>query len=168
MTRRVFQPAEAVSAGADTQALLVLGIGNPYRRDDAVGVLAARQLAALGFDAREMSGEGSALIHAWEGRMRVVIIDAAHSDSAAAGTVHRLEAGAAGPNNALPKTLFHYSSHQFGLVEAVEMARVLGTLPPHLILFGIEGADFSHGEDLTIAVAAALQEVVDSISAEFS
>lgn len=144
---------------------LILGIGNRYRRDDAVGPLAADRLAAQGFDAREHSGEGAGLIEAWSAAERVVVIDATQSGAEAgaeAGAIRRLDTAM----ETLPTGFFRASTHRFGLAEAVETARALGRLPGSLIVYGVEGADFGFGEAPTPAVAAALDELVRRVAAE--
>jgi len=60
------------------------------------------------------------------------------------------------------------SSHAFGLASAVSLARVLGRLPRSLTIYGIEGADFEHGADLTPAVRVAVDRVVSEILASLS
>lgn len=142
---------------------LVLGIGNRFRRDDGVGPAVADRLAALGIPAQEHSGEGAGLIAAWSGAARVVVVDATQS-GAAPGTVVRLDAVGAAP----PRGLFRYSSHLFGLAEAVETARALGRLPESLVIWGIEGADFGFGDALTPAVAEAAEAVVQRIAADLT
>jgi len=142
---------------------LVLGIGNRFRRDDGVGPAVADRLAALGIPAQEHSGEGAGLIAAWSGQTRVVVVDATQS-GAEPGTVVRLDATGAAP----PRGLFRYSSHLFGLAEAVETARALGHLPENLVIWGIEGADFSFGDALTPAVAEAADAVAQRIAAELT
>jgi hydrogenase maturation protease len=142
---------------------LILGIGNRFRRDDGVGPAVADRLAALGVAVQEHSGEGAGLMEAWSGADRVVVIDATQS-GAEPGTVVRLDAAA----EELPRGLFRYSSHLFGLAEAVETARALGRLPAGLVIWGIEGADFGFGEELAPAVAAAADEVARRIAAELT
>lgn len=142
---------------------LILGIGNRYRRDDGVGPAVADRLAALGIAVREHSGEGAGLIEAWSGAERVVVVDATQSGGEP-GTIRRLDVAA----RELPRGLFRYSSHLFGLAEAVETARALGRLPAELVIWGIEGADFGFGEDLTPAVAAAAEEVARRIAADLT
>lgn len=142
---------------------LVLGIGNRFRRDDGVGPAVADRLAALGIPAQEHSGEGAGLIEAWRGQARVVVVDATQS-GAEPGTVVRLDAVGAAP----PRGLFRYSSHLFGLAEAVETARALGHLPERLVIWGIEGADFGFGDALTPAVAEAADVVAQRIAAELT
>ncbi|HYD65836.1 hydrogenase maturation protease [Azospirillum sp.] len=140
---------------------LILGVGNRYRRDDGVGPAVADRLAALGIAVREHSGEGAGLMDTWSGAERVIVVDATQS-GAEPGTFVRLDAG----TQELPRGLFRYSSHLFGVAEAVEMARALGRLPGDLVIWGIEGAEFGFGEDLTPAVAAAADEVARRIAAE--
>ncbi len=140
---------------------VILGIGNRYRSDDAVGPAVADRLAALGLPAREHSGEGAGLIEAWSGAGRVVVVDAMQS-GAKPGTVRRLDAGA----EALPTGLFRYSSHRFGLAEAVETARALGRMPASLVIYGIEGRAFGFGETLSPEVAEAVEEVVWRVAGE--
>lgn len=137
---------------------LILGIGNSWRRDDGVGPWVAARLAALGLPARDHSGEGAGLIDAWDGQSRVIVVDATRS-GASPGTLIRIDAHAADP----PRAFFHASSHLFGLAEAVATARALGRLPPSLILWGIEGADFSWGDALSPPVLAAAEGLVERL-----
>lgn len=137
---------------------LLIGVGNAYRRDDAVGLIAARALrervgAACGI--REESGEGTALMDAWRDAELVLLLDALHT-GAAPGTVVRLDASAA----PVPARFFHYSTHAFGVAEAIELARALGALPAQLIVFGVEGADFTAGEGLSPPVARTVPQLI--------
>jgi len=142
-------------------APLILGIGNRFRVDDGVGLAVAERLRALGFPAGEHSGEGAGLMEAWEGQDRVIIADATQS-GAPPGTIRRLDAA----EERLETGLFRYSSHLFGLAEAVEMARALGRLPRDLVIWGIEGGEWGFGESLTLAADQAAGEVVRRIAAE--
>lgn len=109
----------------------------------------------------ELSGEGAELMDAWEQADHVILIDAA-SSGAAAGTLRRFDAASV----EVPTGLFHYSSHQFAVAEAVEMARVLGRLPRQLSVYGIEGIDFSYGEGLSPEVSRAIDRVESLVLAE--
>ncbi len=144
--------------------VLIIGIGNLYRRDDAVGLIVARALRQKNLDnieVRELSGEGSALIEAWQGAERVIVIDAVQS-GASPGTIFRFEAH----QQPIPTEFFRYSTHNLGLAEAIELARTLGQLPKELIVYGIEGRDFTVGEGLSLEVARAAQEVTQRIGKE--
>jgi hydrogenase maturation protease len=143
---------------------LVIGIGNEHRADDAFGLFVVRRLAGNLPDSVitiEHSGEGASLMGLWSGYSNVILIDAVCS-GAAPGTVYRLDASA----DKIPARFFHYSTHEFGLAEAVEMARVLNQLPPTLVVFGVEGTRFDLGEPLSREVKDQIDAVVDSILSE--
>ncbi len=144
--------------------VVVIGVGNLYRSDDGVGLTIARQVdeaAMPGVQVREETGEGAALLDAWQGADVVILCDAVRS-GAAPGTIHRLEAH----RQPIPAGFFHYSTHAFSVAEAVELARALGQLPPHLVLYGVEGANFTAGVGLSPPVAQAAQAVVRQVLAE--
>jgi hydrogenase maturation protease len=109
----------------------------------------------------EREGEPTALMDAWEGADTVWLVDAVSSDGQA-GVVHRLDAS----EGALPATLFRASTHHFGLPDAVELARALGRLPRRTIVYGIEGADFDAGAELSPGVADAVARVAAAIQRE--
>ena len=50
----------------------------------------------------------------------------------------------------------------------MELARELGELPERLVIFGIEGSDFGHGEGLTSDVVASVDDVVERILDELA
>jgi hydrogenase maturation protease len=139
--------------------LAIIGIGNRWRRDDGIGPWVADRLAERGLPAVEHSGEGAGLIEAWSQARAVIVVDATAS-GAAAGTLYRLDAVTA----ELPRHFFRYSSHLFGLAEAIATARTLGRLPEQLIVHGIEGGDFGFGDEFTPAVAEAAAAVVERIA----
>jgi len=144
--------------------ILVIGLGNEYRRDDAVGRIVARRLkASRGDNVRvvEESGEGAALMEAWKGADFVILIDAVHSGGAA-GSIHRFDAAA----QPIPSRFFHYSTHAFSVAEAVEMGRTLDQLPAKLIVYGIEGKTFDSGMGLSVEADAAADEVLRRVREE--
>ena len=143
---------------------LIIGIGNPSRSDDAAGLIAARRLelkALEGVAFLEKSGEGTALMESWKGHDRAILLDALSSGSPP-GTIRRYDAGA-GP---LPLQSFRHSTHAFGVVEAVELARAMGRLPERLIVYGIEGKNFEAGEKLSFEVERAICGLVDRVAEE--
>lgn len=141
--------------------MIVVGAGNDLRRDDGAGLAAARQLRAKGLDARELRGDLSGLVDAWTCADRVFIVDAART-GAAPGTVHRFDATAA----SLPLRFSRGSTHAMGVADGVELARALGRMPRSLVVFGIEGSDFTHGEGFSPAVARAVGQVASMILQE--
>ncbi len=143
--------------------LLIIGIGNQYRRDDGVGLLIAHILKEQKLPHThicEASGEGAALMEAWRGADTVILIDAVLS-GAPPGTIHHLDAHA----QSIPTNFFSYSTHAFSVAEAIELARILNCLPPRLLLIGIEGQDFAYGMGLSPEVDEAVARVVHSIKA---
>ena len=145
---------------------LVIGLGNEYRSDDAVGHVVARRLmsgAGSEFRVKEESGEGGALMEAWKDADFVVLVDAVESGGLP-GTIRRLDARARG----IPSELFHCSAHEFGVSEGIELARVLKRLPAHLVVYGIEGRSFALGERLSPEVEAAAGEVVRRVKDELA
>lgn len=149
--------------------ILIIGVGNAYRSDDAVGLVVARRLrddTHLQTDQvtiQEHSGEGTALIEAWKDAESVIVIDAVQS-GAPPGTAQRFDAS----QQPLPAVFSSASTHSFGLAEAIEMARALQQLPARLVVYGIEGENFAEGIELSSAVEHAAQSVVERIRTECS
>ena len=155
---------EAAPGGRLTAPPLLIGVGLEGWRDDAAGVRAARLVRALLWPrARvvECAGNTAALLEAWQGEPFVVVVDAMFS-GAPAGTVRRLDTA----RKPLPADLFRGSTHGLGLAEAVELARSLGRLPPALVIYGIEGADFGLGARLSYPVECGVREAALNISEE--
>jgi hydrogenase maturation protease len=145
-------------------ATVIVGAGNNFRKDDGAGLATATRLrAALSGDIRVLAKEGdlASLLDDWEGADAVVVIDATSSGSEP-GTIRRYEAHA----HALPAVFSRQSTHSFGVAEAVELARALGRLPARVVVFGIEGRDFTPGEGLSPDVDAAVDEVVRRVTEE--
>jgi hydrogenase maturation protease len=139
----------------------VIGVGNAYRSDDGVGLIVAQRLMRESFEnvtVREASGEGAALIDMWKEAGSVILIDAVRS-GARPGTVHKLDAGA----EPIPARFLYYSTHAFGVAEAIELARTLNQLPPNCTVYGIEGHCFTAGIGLSPEVESAAREVVERV-----
>jgi len=141
--------------------LLVIGAGNPYRNDDAVGLVVARRIRELnlqGVTVIEATGEGVSLMEVWQGADSAILIDAVHSGKEP-GTIHRFDVDAQN----LPAQLFNNSTHSFGVAKAIELARALNRLPQRLIVYGIEGKDFSAGMILTPEVKEAARCAMERV-----
>jgi hydrogenase maturation protease len=146
--------------------LRLIGIGNRWRGDDAAGLVVATWMSArnpAGVEVVEHEGEPIELIEACEGASAVWIVDAVCS-GARAGAVHRFDAG----DHALPAAMFGLSTHRIGLADALELSRTLGRLPPRVVVYGIEGAKFEPGRPLSPAVAAAAEQLVDTLVDELA
>jgi hydrogenase maturation protease len=143
---------------------LIIGLGNDYRSDDAVGRIVSRKLiseALNGVRILEESGEGASLMEAWQGADFVILVDAVHSGGKP-GTIYRIDAHA----EEIPRSFFHYSTHAFSVAEAVELARALDQLPPRLVVYGIEGKNFESGIGLSPEIETAVEEAARRVKAE--
>jgi hydrogenase maturation protease len=153
-----------MSSEPEPPGTLIVGVGNPYRADDAAGLMAARRLRTLcaaSISIIEHDGEPADLILAWQGAGLVVLIDAVSADDPP-GTVIRFEVGV----DPIPPDVAHASTHFLGPGAAIELARALDRLPPRLVVYGIVGADFGWGEVLSPVVDTALAGLVERVRAE--
>lgn len=145
----------------------VIGVGSPFG-DDRLGWAAAeslqhssllRELEAGRVAISTLDRPGALLPMHWRNADIVILLDAVRS-GAAPGTRHRLDmgdlAGVGAP----------CSSHGFGMVSAIELARVLGDMPARLLLRGIEADPLWTGFSLSPAVAHALPSLVADIADE--
>jgi len=138
--------------------MIVIGIGNEFRRDDAVGLIAARCLRGRGVPAEEHEGDPAALIERWARADGLILIDAVTS-GAPPGTVHRLDVS----DSPLNRELFKSSTHALGLADTVELSRTLGTLPARVLVFGVEVRDLSAGVGLSSEVERALPALLEEL-----
>jgi hydrogenase maturation protease len=118
----------------------IIGIGSPFG-DDRLGWAAAEALqrsflAGAGELGRitisVLDRPGALLLAEFRWADSVIVLDAVRS-GAPPGTCHRFD-----DTGNLPAAGFPASSHGFGVVAALELARVLGNLPSRLLLRGIE------------------------------
>lgn len=145
----------------DLTRILVIGIGNPYRGDDTVGLRVAQDIRKEAPDrvnVIEQGGDGAALMESWKNVDTVILIDAVYSGAKPA-TIHLFDIH----TQTIPTKFFHYSTHAFGIAEAIGLARALNQLPPHIIVYGIEGKCFEAGIGLSPEVEKAAQEVVTRV-----
>jgi hydrogenase maturation protease len=143
---------------------LLIGVGNEYRSDDGVGLMVVRAIREKQLSSvivKEESGEGAALMEAWQGFQNVIVVDAV-SSGAKPGTVFRIDAH----TETVPKKFFHYSTHAFSVSEAIELARAMNILPTKLAVYGIEGNNFTAGTAVSVLVQQAAHKIIDQIVKE--
>lgn len=144
--------------------VLIIGVGNQYRSDDAAGLVAAELLNAKkykGVEVLKHSGEGASLMDCWKNADSVVIIDAIHS-GAQPGTIFRIDVH----KQPLQREYFRYSTHSFGVADAVELARAMNQLPKQFVIFGMEAKNYIAGTELSREVDQATKEIVDRLVQE--
>ena len=143
--------------------VIVVGLGNSYRRDDGVGVAAAAALADLRLPrVRVVTGvvEPISLLEAWSGAELAVVIDAATVTPSVPGRVRRcmlVDVVAASEG---------LSSHSIDIGRTHALGQALGRVPDALVVFTIEVADTDHGHGFTPEVEDAVPEVVGLAVAE--
>ncbi len=144
--------------------ILLIGIGNLLRGDDAVGRIAAqhlRQRSVPALRVLEHDGEGASLMEVWKSEQTVIVIDAI-SSRRKPGTIHRFDV----TRHPLQKRILHSSTHAFGLHEAIQLAKSLQQLPGRLIVYGIEVQSSAIGTPLSAVVENAVPRLVDRIVRE--
>ena len=146
---------------------LVLGLGNEFAGNDAVGVLAVRALRAelaerAGFaDVVESATSGLALIEVFAGYDRAVVIDSINTGRNPAGTILELEFGDLG-------TVAAPSLHQAGIPETAAVAQRLGIgFPRQTWVLAVEVAEPpTFGVPMSALVAAALAQLGHRVRAQ--
>jgi len=147
------------------ERIVVIGVGNPERGDDAVGRVVARELrdrVPAQVAVLEQNGDAASLAQTL-GEVDCAIVVDAVSTGAPPGTIHRFDsesvalAPGAGPS----------STHGLGVAEAVELSRALGGLPQLLVVVGIEAGEFERGaplsSDVSLSVGAATEAVLSEL-----
>jgi hydrogenase maturation protease len=145
--------------------VVVLAMGNEYRRDDGAGVavtdLVAERLAdgeGAGGDATVSGpfGDPLDLLGEWDGATLAVVVDAVRT-GAAPGTVTVVELG--DHTSERPTG----STHTVGVAAALRLARAVDRAPRRVVAVGIEGEDFGDGIGLSDAVASSVEEAASRV-----
>jgi hydrogenase maturation protease len=140
---------------------LVLCLGNPLRRDDAVALHVAEALRRdppPGVTIQTSARSGLYLLDEMEGFDEVIVVDAIRTAGGVPGTVH-----------SLPLEVLHSpggpSPHAIGLPSAIAAARAAGApVPARIHLVAIEVAVLDEiGEGLEPAVAEAIPKAVAEV-----
>jgi hydrogenase maturation protease len=145
--------------------VVVVGLGNSYRRDDGVGVAAATALDDLGLPGvrvRTGIAEPMSLLEAWTGAELAVVIDAAIVTPSTPGRIRRCDL------SDVPNQTDGLSSHSVDVGRAHALGQALGRVPDTLVLSTVEVADTGHGTGLTPQVARAVPKLVAMVAAEIN
>lgn len=151
---------EETGGGRRTTPVVVLGVGNPDRGDDAAGILAALRVRQGRPDltVHEHRGDALDLLARWQEVDFAVVIDAV-AGGGPPGTVHRL----AGDALDHLRRLRPWSSHGGDLAAALALGAALDRLPRALLVYGIAGTSFALGAPPGREVVAAAEAVGDEI-----
>lgn len=136
-----------------TTAMVIAGIGNDYRRDDGAGPAVARYVAQRSTRLVDVGPvvEPLDLLGRWDGAALAVVVDATRSGTAP-GTVQVVDL------TAEPSGTRSTSTHGVGLAGVLRLAWAVGAAPARVVVVGIEGGAFGHGDTLSPEVASAVPE----------
>ena len=147
--------------------VLVLGLGNTLLRDDAIGILVAREIGRIlgssdGVEVREASIAGFDLLDLLSGFSRAFVIDAIKTPGGVPGTLYRLQ-----PQD-LPASKRLVAIHEINLPTALVLGRMTElAIPEEVVIYAVEVEDDrTFGEDLSAPVARALQPAAAHVAEE--
>lgn len=138
--------------------IVVIGVGNRFRRDDGFGPAVLDALAGVLPDdvsLYESDGEPTRLLDTWSGADLAVVVETVRG-SGPPGTIIGVDAAsvdAAGSGGA-------GGSHSLGLADAISLGRVMERMPRRLHVIGVEPSDLGQGPGLSDTVAAEVDPVV--------
>jgi hydrogenase maturation protease len=153
-------------APAGEAPVVVIGVGNEFRRDDGAGPAVVARLRGQvppGVRLMVTDGEPAGLVEAWTGAAVAIVVDAVRAEPPHPGRVHRLVLDRPRPADPMG---WSASSHGLGLDDAVGLAMALDRMPGRLIVHAIEAADLGQGPGLTPPVAAAVPVIAAAVLAD--
>ncbi len=142
-----------------------MGIGNLLLKDEAAGVKTIENLLSrynIPGDVEVIDGGtmGIELLYYLKDKEHLFIVDAAKTGNAP-GTIVRLE-GDAVPAFFCSKI----SPHQLGLSDLLAAARLMDSVPGHVVLFGIEPKVIETGLELSQEVQGKISGLADMVADE--
>ncbi|MFI0821268.1 hydrogenase maturation protease [Streptomyces sp. NPDC021098] len=145
-----------------TGRVVVIGVGNAFRRDDGAGpavIEALRARVPEGTLLTDSDGEPGRMLGLWRPQDAVIVVEVVHAHPGQPGRLHTLTAERAARCAARSA-----STHALGLGETFALAAALDRMPRELTVYAVEGGDFGLGRGLSTAVAAALPELIRHVA----
>jgi hydrogenase maturation protease len=142
-------------------AAIVIGVGNSWGGDDAVGLRVIERLrdrVPAGVALAQHEGEPTTLLDLWEGARAAIVVDAV-SAGGEPGEVSRYDAS----ERALPSSFTGGSTHAFSVAQAIELGRTLGRLPERVVVVGVEGAHFGSGTSISESTARGVEPAARAV-----
>src|SRR6266487_2039282 len=136
-------------------SIIIIGIGNEYRGDDAAGLAVIQALKIHDLPSVHLIEgmcDGMSLLACWD----------AASSGAEAGTIYRFDA----LTQHIPASVSFGSTHALGVAGALILAHTLQQLPSTLIVYAIEGKNYASGAALSPEVEQAAQKVAVQVTQE--
>jgi hydrogenase maturation protease len=147
--------------------VLVLGAGNILLSDEGIGVRVVEALqrrCRFPEEVEILDGGtcGMDLLDIIAGRDHLILVDAVDTGSPP-GTVVRLE------GNQVPAVFRTKSSpHQLGLQDVLALLLLLDAAPAHVTVIGVQPASLDIGLELTPAIAARFDDMVEMVAGELA
>lgn len=151
---------------ANRKPILVVGVGNSIQMDDGVGVHVLRELEKENLPAEVDLLDGGTMgieLLPWlENRDKVILIDAVDAHERP-GTIFRFE-----PDEVEYDMVPKASVHQFGLVDSLQMASLVGRAPRQTVIFGVQPDIIDWGEEPSEAVHGVIPKVTSLVVKEIN
>lgn len=144
--------------------ILLLGVGNILQRDDGVGVHIVTELAKSKLpDSVEAVDGGIAgldLLSVIEGRKIIIAVDAVEGEHKP-GTIFRFS-----PEDVENSMVPANSLHQIGLMETLQMLKLIGKQPEKTVVYGMQPGIFGWGFDFSDDIAEAIPRMSELVLEE--
>ena len=138
----------------------VVGIGNPLRRDDGIGIILVEKLREMklpNIDCIDAGSGGVHLLPFLSKYKRIILVDAVHFNAEPGDTkVFTLQDLKTSNMNPL-------SVHMLDTIQIIELYRELQDKELDIIVFGIQPYDTSHGTTLSSTVEEKLPEILRNL-----
>lgn len=143
--------------------VVLIGLGNPSRRDDGIGpslITALDPELLRPVTLVTATRDPTVLLEAWADADLAVVVDAAVGRPPTPGRIHRYTTGLTSDTPVVG------NSHGFGISDAIRLATVLNRAPRRLVVLAVEAADLSVGYGLSTPVAAAIPALTAAVLRE--
>jgi hydrogenase maturation protease len=143
---------------------MVVGIGNPYRSDDAAGwavIDAIKDKAGPNLKCSKSRGDLAELLELFAKHPCVYLVDACLAPDSEKPWL-RIDAS----RHEVALDAAQSSTHGLGVSQAIALAKNLGQMPLKLIIYALPGTNFTLGNTLSPAMRQTIAEVAEAILKE--
>jgi hydrogenase maturation protease len=148
--------------------LKVIGIGQSFRGDDAIGIIIVEEwwkhcsiyIEENGIKVETSSLPGVGLIDMLAGFETVIFVDAVQTGIETPGTIYKLREKQLASFVSSAK-----SAHGWGAAESLKLGRELRAdeMPEIIRILGVEAAQFEIGADISEAIKEKIPEIIDTL-----